>query len=437
MTENRIKIESFYLPEQVKFVIDRLNRHGFEAFAVGGCVRDTLMGRVPGDYDVTTSALPQEMTEVFADTKTVETGLKHGTLAIVKDGMNVETTTYRVDGVYTDHRRPDTVTFTGSLALDLSRRDFKINAMAYNNGEIIDLFGGFRDIKDKIVRCVGVAEERFNEDALRILRAVRFASVLDFTLDEECSRAVHEMKNMLDGISRERIHVEITKLLGGSGAGRILFEYADVIEAALPGITECEVREISKTFKKTNNGDRIASDILYALLISELKEDDAARLIGSLKMSRADEKSIKLLYRNRKRFFSGSDEIDEKTVRRLIYETDDEFPAKLAGFILKKYPECAVESKKLAETAEEILKKDLPRKLKDLEINGNDIFERYKDAIKREYYSKILDRLMLEVIDSEIENEKECLLREAGMIGAQIEKIRKRQKMTNVEEEIK
>lgn len=420
MKENRIRITSFCLPEQVKFVIDRLNSHGFEAFAVGGCVRDTLMGRKPGDYDVTTSALPEEMTKIFADTRTVETGLKHGTLTIVKDGMNVETTTYRVDGVYTDHRRPDSVSFTSSLALDLSRRDFTINAMAYNNGEIVDLFGGFEDIEDKIVRCVGSAEKRFNEDGLRILRAVRFASVLDFTLDAECADAVHNMKEMLSKISRERIYVEITKLLSGIGAEKILSEYADVIEAALPGITKEQAEEAAVGFGKTKNGETPPADVLYALLIGDLEEKRAAEVIKSLKMSKADERSVMTIYRNRERFCGENNAADERSVRRLMYETDDEFPEKLAAYMCRKYPETHELSENLVKTAQSIIEKNLPRKLKQLCINGGDIEGKYRDAIRKEHYSKLLDRLMRDVIDGVIPNEKEALLERAGTLEKEI-----------------
>ena len=431
MSRNCLKIENFYLPEQVKFVINRLNMHGFEAFAVGGCVRDTLMGRTPGDYDVATSALPEQMTKVFADTKTVETGLKHGTLTIVNDGMNVETTTYRVDGAYTDHRRPDNVTFTGSLELDLSRRDFTINAMAYNNGEIIDLFGGFDDIKDKIIRCVGRAEERFDEDGLRILRAIRFASVLDFTLDAECREAVHNMKKMLSEISRERIYVEITKLLAGDGAGRILYEYADVIEAALPGITKNETEKISKAFGKTNNGDKSGSDVLYALLISELSETDARVLIKSLKMSKSDERSVMTIYNNRGRFADEREGLDEIGVCRLIFETNDEMPYKLAQYMRMKYKDGEKYSNKLVKTANSVIEKNLPRKLKDLKINGCDIAERYGASIKRERYSELLGRMMNDVIRNRIQNDRETLLDSVGRANDEMTACESSRKKTN------
>ena len=162
------------LPGPVLFVTERLEAAGFHAYAVGGCVRDALMGRVPGDYDVTTDAKPAEMQAVFADCRVVETGLKHGTLTVVKDGMNVETTTYRIDGTYGDGRHPDGVTFTDRLADDLGRRDFTVNAMAYAPGVgIVDLFGGREDLARRSIRCVGRAADRFGEDGLRILRALR------------------------------------------------------------------------------------------------------------------------------------------------------------------------------------------------------------------------------------------------------------------------
>ena len=172
-----------FLPQPVRDVISRLQDSGFSAYAVGGCVRDSLMGRTPGDYDVTTSARPDDMRRCFADWRVLETGLRHGTVTVVRGGMQIETTAYRIDGVYADHRHPTGVTFTDSLEEDLSRRDFTVNAMAYSDRDgIVDRFGGQRDLRDRIIRCVGEPEKRFQEDGLRILRAMRFAAVLDFTV---------------------------------------------------------------------------------------------------------------------------------------------------------------------------------------------------------------------------------------------------------------
>ncbi|MBQ3668449.1 MAG: HD domain-containing protein, partial [Clostridia bacterium] len=225
----------FDLPSDVKLIIDRLNAHGFEAYAVGGCVRDALLGKTPNDWDITTSAEPAEMQECFKGFRLIETGLKHGTLTVMLDGKGYEVTTYRVDGKYSDHRRPDSVTFVSELKEDLARRDFTVNAMATKDGrEIIDLFGGRDDLEKGVIRCVGEAAQRFREDALRILRALRFASVYDFEIEESTCAAALELRDTLSNVSEERIFTELKKLLCGKGVERVLLRLPQVIFAILP-----------------------------------------------------------------------------------------------------------------------------------------------------------------------------------------------------------
>ena len=216
-------------------IINILERNGYEAYAVGGCVRDTLMGKVPADWDITTNCMPDDMIRCFEDYRIIETGLKHGTVTVLIDGVGYEVTTYRRDGEYTDNRHPDKVTFVTDIASDLSRRDFTINAMAYNpKSGLVDLFGGREDIENKVIRCVGSPDKRFSEDALRILRALRFASVLDFSIDKTTSDAIFAFKDFLDNISKERINVEFTKLLCGQRNVDIIREYFDVICVFIP-----------------------------------------------------------------------------------------------------------------------------------------------------------------------------------------------------------
>lgn len=218
-----------------KKIIEILEGKGYEAYAVGGCVRDTIMGKIPNDWDITTNCMPEDMIKCFEGYRIIETGLKHGTVTVLIDGQGYEVTTYRQDGEYTDNRHPDKVTFVTDLASDLSRRDFTINAMAYNPGTgLVDLFGGREDIENKIIRCVGEPEKRFSEDALRILRALRFASVLDFSIDKATSDAIFNLKDTLENISRERINVEFTKLLCGKRGIDIIREYFDVICVFIP-----------------------------------------------------------------------------------------------------------------------------------------------------------------------------------------------------------
>lgn len=200
------------LPQQVTYIINELMDHGFEAYAVGGCVRDSILGREPEDWDITTSATPQEVKKLFR--RTIDTGILHGTVTVMLDKEGYEVTTYRIDGEYEDSRHPKSVEFTSSLVEDLKRRDFTINAMAYNEAQgMVDAFGGLEDIEKGVLRCVGSAGDRFDEDALRILRAVRFSAQLDFHIEEETLKAAKSKAENLRKISAERIRVELNKLL--------------------------------------------------------------------------------------------------------------------------------------------------------------------------------------------------------------------------------
>ncbi len=225
------------LPRTVSELIARLENAGFSAYAVGGCVRDTLLARTPHDWDLCTSARPEEMQRVFSGEHVLETGLKHGTLTVVVGHVPYEITTFRTDGSYTDHRHPDSVTFVEDVAGDLARRDFTVNAMAYApRSGLVDLFGGQEDLARRVIRCVGVPAARFEEDALRILRALRFASVFDFSVDPETDRALRLLAPSMKRVAAERIREELMKLLCGPGAGRILRAYPDVLSVIVPEI---------------------------------------------------------------------------------------------------------------------------------------------------------------------------------------------------------
>ena len=201
-----------HIPSRVKFIIDTLYKHNFEAFMVGGCVRDSLLNKTPNDYDITTNALPKDIISIF--NKTIPTGLKHGTVTIILDNESYETTTYRIDGEYINNRKPKDVIFVSNIKEDLSRRDFTINAMAYNHRDgLIDYFNGQKDLKEGLVKCVGDPTKRFNEDALRMLRAIRFSSQLGFKIDSDTLSAINTNNELLKNISKERINVELTKIL--------------------------------------------------------------------------------------------------------------------------------------------------------------------------------------------------------------------------------
>ena len=233
------------MPPSVNMVIDSLHAKGFEAYAVGGCVRDTILAREPDDWDITTSASPQQVKEIFD--RTVDTGLEHGTVTVLAGSGAHEVTTYRIDGEYEDGRHPKEVVFTSSLAEDLRRRDFTINAMAYNNEEgLVDLFDGIRDLQRKVIRCVGNPTERFSEDALRILRALRFSAQLGFKLDPATLDAIIALAPTLEKISAERIRVELNKLLISKRP-----EYMEAVYEA--GITKIVLPEFDELMKTPQN----------------------------------------------------------------------------------------------------------------------------------------------------------------------------------------
>lgn len=226
---------TFPMSPQAARALDLLRAAGHEAWIVGGCVRDHLLGIIPKDFDITTSALPEETKGVFQGFPVIETGIRHGTVTVVLEGEPLEITTYRVDGGYTDARHPDGVTFTRSLREDAARRDFTMNAMAYAPGEgLQDFFGGRADVKAGIIRAVGDPGVRFQEDALRILRAIRFAAVLGFSLEPETQRAARIYAPLLQKVSAERIAQELSKLLCGKEAGRVLTTYPDILGQVIP-----------------------------------------------------------------------------------------------------------------------------------------------------------------------------------------------------------
>ena len=232
------------LPENISRALEMLESAGYEAWVVGGCVRDSLMGITPHDYDITTSALPEETEQVFAGYRLIETGLKHGTVTVLADGDPIEITTYRVDGEYRDSRRPERVTFTRNIRDDVSRRDFTMNGIAYNPKRgYFDEFGGAEDIKSGVIRCIGEPERRFREDALRILRGLRFSASLGFEIEENTARAMHDTRELLNKISAERIFSELCGLLTGRNSHRNIFrvltEFRDIAAVIIPEFREC------------------------------------------------------------------------------------------------------------------------------------------------------------------------------------------------------
>ena len=267
MTDVKIK-----MPGKVNKIIGVLQEAGFEAYAVGGCIRDSLLGRTPNDWDITTSAKPMEVKALFSHT--IDTGIQHGTVTILLDREGFEVTTYRIDGEYEDGRHPKEVSFTGSLEEDLKRRDFTINALAYNEtAGLIDIFEGQKDLKDGIIRCVGNAEERFTEDALRMLRAIRFSAQLGYRIEENTLAAIHKLAGNLEKISAERIQTELLKL--------IVSPHPDYLRTAYEcGVTKVFFPEFDLAMETSQNHPHhcynVGEHILHSLL--EIPADKVLRL---------------------------------------------------------------------------------------------------------------------------------------------------------------
>lgn len=441
-------MSNFTLPGNVLAVINRLTENGYEAYAVGGCIRNFMLGTQPKDYDVTTSARPDEMKRVFEGFRTVETGIKYGTLTVISDGMPIEVTTYRVDGEYTDNRRPDNVTFTTRLAEDLKRRDFTINAMAYNPSVgIVDIFGGRQDLKKGIVRAIGDPDERFNEDGLRILRALRFASCYGLTIERDTAHSIHRNKKLLENIAGERIAAELNKLLCGD-CEDILREFYDVIAVFLPEIEQCHGFEQHTKYHDRDVLEHIIATVgaiepephlRLTMLLHDIGkpeyftvgEDGVGHFKGHAKGSMC------IAGKFLKRLKYGND-ISEKVIK--LIETHDiliENRKNLIKRYLNRYgkdiffdmikvhiaddmgksPQFRERIKMYnaaAETARQIIAEQECFSLKDLAVNGNDLKTL---GLTGADIGKTLQYLLELVIDEKCENERRALLERAGSMN--------------------
>lgn len=306
------------IPEKAQFIINTITEAGFEAYVVGGCVRDSLLGRIPQDWDITTSATPEQVKSLFR--RTIDTGIRHGTVTVMLDKEGFEVTTYRIDGKYEDNRHPSEVTFTPSLEEDLKRRDFTINAMAYNeNAGLVDLFGGINDMEKKLIRCVGDAKERFNEDALRILRAIRFSAQLGYTIEGQTRAAIQELAGNLSQISAERIQVELVKLL--------VSDHPDYLRDAYEmGVTKVILPEFDVMMETPQNHPHhqynVGEHTLHTLL--EVEADKELRLtmlfhdMGKPATLVKDEEGITHFYGHP----AVSEKMAEEILRRLKFDND-------------------------------------------------------------------------------------------------------------------
>ena len=442
------------MPKNVDIAINLLQSAGFEAYAVGGCVRDSLLGKTPNDWDITTSAKPEDMKSVFADFHCIDTGIKHGTVTVVIDGEPLEITTFRLDGEYEDNRHPKSVTFTSDLGADLGRRDFTVNAMAYSKMTgTVDLFGGQNDLKNKIIRCVGDPDRRFNEDALRILRALRFASALDFEIEEKTAQSLLKNRALLGNISEERIEKELLKLVCGKGAKRILTDFAPVLFEILP--------ELQPIYKNSHDNPHHCYDIYEHTLIAVESIDPEPTLRFAMLLHDCGKPAVKKFDENGVAHFYGhqriSAEISAQILARLkvsnkfrdeilflvsnhdrweLYENTEKMPRYLSKFgldgvlkllkvmradVLAQSPEYRYRLDQIAD-AEEIAKNLAAQKpclsLSELQINGRTLMDIGIPQGRK--LGAVLAQLLDEVIDGVTKNTQEALTTRAREIYSEM-----------------
>lgn len=442
------------MPKNVDIAINLLQSAGFEAYAVGGCVRDSLLGKTPNDWDITTSAKPEDMKSVFADFHCIDTGIKHGTVTVVIDGEPLEITTFRLDGEYEDNRHPKSVTFTSNLGADLGRRDFTVNAMAYSKMTgTVDLFGGQNDLKNKIIRCVGDPDRRFNEDALRILRALRFASALDFEIEEKTAQSLLKNRALLGNISEERIAKELLKLVCGKGAKRILTDFAPVLFEILP--------ELQPMYKNSHDNPHHCYDIYEHTLIAVESIDPDPTLRFAMLLHDCGKPAVKKFDENGVAHFYGhqriSAEISAQILARLkvsnkfrdeilflvsnhdrweLYENMEKMPRYLSKFgldgvlnllkvmradVLAQSPEYRYRLDQIAD-AEEIAKNLAAQKpclsLSELQINGRTLMDIGIPQGRK--LGAVLAQLLDEVIDGVTKNTQEALTTRAREIYSEM-----------------
>lgn len=393
----------FSLSENALFAISHLNALGYEAYIVGGCVRDLILGSVPKDIDITTNALPEQIIRAFAEFRVIPTGISHGTVTVLIDHQPIEITTYRTDGVYTDHRRPENVRFVSSLKEDLSRRDFTMNAMAYHPQEgLIDLFSGREDIKNRRIQAVGNADSRFEEDALRILRAYRFMARLEFLLADECNRAVREKKELLRLISAERIFSELKGILTAphpAGALAAMQKNA-VLDWILPA--DINFAAIDRSVQN--------SSVRMALLFSEYSSEQAEAALKALKSDRQTMKSVLMLLsvKNKEHL------ITLFPVKNSLNLFGQEYFFQICEFHRALYPEEAAEIQSVRQSAENLIDKGECYSLAQLAVNGNDL--KGLGVVGKEC-GRILNELLAEVMEGKLQNEKIALITRAGVLS--------------------
>ena len=401
------------LPKDVRYIIDILTQNGYEAYAVGGCVRDSILGREPGDWDITTSALPQQVKALFR--RTIDTGIQHGTVTIMLGKNGYEVTTYRIDGKYEDSRHPESVEFTPNLEEDLKRRDFTINAMAYNdeNG-VVDIFGGIDDIRNRIIRCVGNAHDRFTEDALRILRAVRFSAQLGFEIDKATKDAARELAPTLVKISRERIHTELNKLLLSDNPDyfSVVYELGvmKVIISELEGVNSGDIDRLKVLIKRT----KPCLPERYAALLSVIGKDKTRAVLKGLKLDNATiSMAVKLV-----EYLGITPALTEPQMRHYINEVGKEDALRVIDFNLAFASENEYKGyTDMRNICVTVLERGDCTSLKELRITGKLLMNSGFEAGKQ--LGGLLEELLLEVLDNPALNDTEYLLERAKELKTQ------------------
>ncbi|MBP3626462.1 MAG: CCA tRNA nucleotidyltransferase [Clostridia bacterium] len=379
----------FKLPEKIEYVLKSITNNGFEAYIVGGCVRDMLMGKAPHDFDITTSAMPEEIQNIFE--KTVPTGIKHGTVTVIIEGEPIEVTTFRYDGDYTDCRHPEKVEFVRNIEADLSRRDFTVNAIAYNPTKgIVDLFGGIEDINSKILRAVGNPEKRFSEDALRIMRLFRFASILGFEIEKETLDAALLKARLLEKVSIERINSELCKLLCG--------EKPEIIETLIKngGLIYLGIENTEKLEKLKNLPNKI-SIRLFAFL--KLTNCDFDSFLNKFKASNQLKAEVLTLDR-----ISHLPFLSKRDIKEILNLSDEQTLKDYLDFVAVF---SGVDTTPQKEMLKQIISLDEPYKISHLDLDGNDLKEM---GIKGEEIGERLEYLRRFVIEFPEGNKKEKLL---------------------------
>lgn len=404
-------------PQPVLIALNMLESAGYEAYIIGGCVRDSLLGIKPEDYDITTSALPDETAQIFADHRIIATGLKHGTLTVLIEDMALEITTFRTEGTYSDSRHPDSVSFTRSLREDVFRRDFTMNAIAATaDGRLIDLCGGRQDMEKGVIRCVGDAHARFGEDALRIMRAVRFASVLGFELDTDTRKAVFDCREQLRLVSAERIYSELCKLLCGKNADRIIMEYTSVLEIVLPELAALSRDELCSAATAVGSAPQDICIRLAALLhsckdSSEGSAEIADRVMLRLKTDTVARKRVTELVR----WYDLPLSPDPQSIKRLLGRLSPEL---FFSLLTLKRSICLAQKSAspdqlsvfdaIEAAANDILHRGECYSISQLAINGSDLIG--AGHKKGKAIGLLLDGLLDAVISGETENTPETLL---------------------------